>query len=37
VPVERPYPIEEIKTAVAHAERADRTGKILVTPGGDLR
>jgi hypothetical protein len=36
-PVERTYPIEEIKTAVAHAERAERTGKILVTPNGDLR
>ena len=35
-PVERTYPIEDIKTAVAHAERGERTGKILVTPNGPL-
>ena len=31
-PVERVYPIEEIKAAVAHAQRGERRGKILVTP-----
>jgi NADPH:quinone reductase-like Zn-dependent oxidoreductase len=31
-PVEKVYPIEEIKTALAHAQRGERTGKILVTP-----
>jgi NADPH:quinone reductase-like Zn-dependent oxidoreductase len=36
-PVERIYPIEEVRTAVAHAERGERTGKILVTPNGPLR
>ena len=35
-PVEQVYPIEEIKTAVAHAERGERTGKILVAPNGAL-
>lgn len=33
-PVERVYPIEEIKTALAHAQRGERTGKILVAPNG---
>jgi NADPH:quinone reductase-like Zn-dependent oxidoreductase len=32
-PVERVYPIEDIKAALAHAQRAKRTGKILVSPG----
>jgi NADPH:quinone reductase-like Zn-dependent oxidoreductase len=36
-PVERVYPIEEIRAAVAHAERGERTGKILVAPNGPLR
>lgn len=31
-PVERVYPIEEIKAALAHAQRGERTGKILVAP-----
>jgi NADPH:quinone reductase-like Zn-dependent oxidoreductase len=31
-PVERVYPIDEIKAAVAHAQRGERRGKILVTP-----
>ena len=33
-PVEKIYPIEEIKAAVAHAERGERAGKILVAPNG---
>ena len=36
-PVEKVYPIEDIKTAVAHAERGERAGKILVAPNGPLR
>ncbi|HEY7253048.1 MAG TPA: zinc-dependent alcohol dehydrogenase family protein [Methylomirabilota bacterium] len=36
-PVERTYPIEEITTAVAHAERGERSGKILVVPNHPLR
>ena len=35
-PVERVYPIEEIRAAVAHAERGERAGKILVAPNGPL-
>lgn len=31
-PVEQVYAIEEIKDALAHAQRAERTGKILVAP-----
>ena len=31
-PVERVYPIDEIQAAVAHAQRGERRGKILVTP-----
>ena len=31
-PVEKVYPIEEIRTAVAHAQRGERSGKILVQP-----
>ena len=34
VPVEATYPIEEIGLAVAHAARAGRAGKVLVTPNG---
>ena len=30
-PVEKVYPIDDIKTALAHAQRGGRTGKILVT------
>ena len=32
-PVERVYPMEEIKAALVHAQRGERTGKILVSPG----
>ena len=31
-PVEKIYPIEDIKAALAHAQRGARTGKILVQP-----
>jgi NADPH:quinone reductase-like Zn-dependent oxidoreductase len=31
-PVEMVYPIDEIKAALAHAQRGERTGKILVAP-----
>jgi NADPH:quinone reductase-like Zn-dependent oxidoreductase len=33
-PVETVYTIEEIKSALAHAQRGERTGKILVAPNG---
>ena len=33
-PVEKVYPIEDIKSALVHAQRAERTGKILVAPNG---
>ena len=33
-PVERIYPIEEIAAALAHAQRGERSGKILVAPNG---
>jgi mitochondrial enoyl-[acyl-carrier protein] reductase / trans-2-enoyl-CoA reductase len=36
VEVEATYPIEEIKAALAHAERAGRSGKILVLPNGPV-
>ena len=35
-PVEKVYPIEEIRDAVAHAQRAERGGKILVAPNGPV-
>jgi NADPH:quinone reductase-like Zn-dependent oxidoreductase len=35
-PVEQVYAIDEIKTAVAHAQRAARGGKILVAPNGPV-
>ncbi|HSF06296.1 MAG TPA: zinc-dependent alcohol dehydrogenase family protein [Methylomirabilota bacterium] len=35
-PVEKVYPIEEIKTALAHAQRGERGGKILVAPNGPV-
>ncbi len=35
-PVEKLYPIEEIKAALAHAQRGERTGKILVAPNGQV-
>ncbi|HEU4370360.1 MAG TPA: zinc-dependent alcohol dehydrogenase family protein [Methylomirabilota bacterium] len=31
-PVEQVYPIDDIKTALAHAQRGERGGKILVAP-----
>jgi NADPH:quinone reductase-like Zn-dependent oxidoreductase len=37
VEVEATYPIEEIKAALAHAERAGRAGKILVLPNGPVQ
>jgi len=33
-PVERVYPIEDIRNALAHAQRGERSGKILVAPNG---
>jgi len=33
-PVEKVYAIDDIRTAVAHAERGERVGKILVAPNG---
>jgi NADPH:quinone reductase-like Zn-dependent oxidoreductase len=33
-PVETVYTIEEIKSALAHAQRGERSGKILVAPNG---
>jgi trans-2-enoyl-CoA reductase len=36
-PVEKVYPIEEIRAAVAHAEQGERAGKILVAPNGPPR
>lgn len=36
VPVEATYPIERIKSALAHAAREGRGGKILVTPNGPV-
>jgi len=35
-PVEKVYPIEEIKAALAHAQRGQRSGKILVAPHGSV-
>ena len=36
-PVEKVYAIDDIRTAVAHAERGERAGKILVAPNGQPR
>ena len=36
-PVETVYAIEDIKPALAHAQRGERTGKILVAPNGPAR
>ena len=33
-PVEKVYAIDDIKAALAHAQRGERTGKILVAPNG---
>ena len=35
-PVEMVYPIEDIKEAVGHAQRGERSGKILVAPNGPV-
>ena len=35
-PVEKVYPIEDIKAALAHAQQGQRSGKILVTPNGTI-
>jgi NADPH:quinone reductase-like Zn-dependent oxidoreductase len=35
-PVERIYAIEEIAAALAHAQRGERSGKILVAPNGPV-
>jgi NADPH:quinone reductase-like Zn-dependent oxidoreductase len=35
-PVERVYPIEDIKAAVKHAQQGERRGKILVAPNGPV-
>jgi mitochondrial enoyl-[acyl-carrier protein] reductase / trans-2-enoyl-CoA reductase len=35
-PVEAAYPIEEIKAALAHAQRGGRDGKVLVLPNGPI-
>jgi NADPH:quinone reductase-like Zn-dependent oxidoreductase len=37
VHIEATYPIEQIKTALEHAGREGRSGKILVTPNGPIR
>ena len=35
-PVEKVYPIEQIKAALTHAQRGERSGKILVAPNGPV-
>ena len=35
-PIEAFYPIDEIKQALAHAQRDGRSGKVLVLPNGPL-
>jgi mitochondrial enoyl-[acyl-carrier protein] reductase / trans-2-enoyl-CoA reductase len=35
-PVEKVYPIEDIKAALTHAQRGERGGKILVAPNGPI-
>jgi NADPH:quinone reductase-like Zn-dependent oxidoreductase len=35
-PIEASYPIEDIKEALAHAQRSGRNGKVLVLPNGPL-
>jgi mitochondrial enoyl-[acyl-carrier protein] reductase / trans-2-enoyl-CoA reductase len=35
-PVDATYPIDDIKTALAHAQRGGRNGKVLVLPNGPL-
>lgn len=36
VPVEKIYPIEEIRAALRHAQQGERRGKILVAPNGPV-
>ena len=35
-PIDATYPIEQIKAALAHAQRGGRNGKVLVLPNGSL-
>ncbi|MGH7116914.1 MAG: zinc-dependent alcohol dehydrogenase family protein [Stellaceae bacterium] len=35
-PIEAAYPIDDIKPALAHAQRGGRSGKVLVLPNGPL-
>ncbi|MGH7313001.1 MAG: hypothetical protein ACREJV_07515, partial [Candidatus Rokuibacteriota bacterium] len=35
-PVEKVYPLEEITAALTHAQRSERSGKILVAPNGPV-
>ena len=35
-PVDATYPIDDIKAALAHAQRGHRNGKVLVLPNGPL-
>lgn len=35
-PIEATYPIDDIKAALAHAQRGGRNGKVLVLPNGPL-
>jgi NADPH:quinone reductase-like Zn-dependent oxidoreductase len=35
-PIEATYPIDDIKLALAHAQRGGRNGKVLVLPNGPL-
>jgi NADPH:quinone reductase-like Zn-dependent oxidoreductase len=35
-PIEKVYSIDDIKAALTHAQRAERTGKILVAPNGPV-
>ena len=35
-PIDRIYPIEDIRAALAHAQQGGRNGKILVTPNGPI-
>jgi NADPH:quinone reductase-like Zn-dependent oxidoreductase len=34
VPIEKTYPLEEIKKAVKHSATYNRSGKIILTPNG---
>jgi NADPH:quinone reductase-like Zn-dependent oxidoreductase len=35
-PVDTVYPIEQIRDALAHADKGGRNGKILVSPNGAI-